>query len=154
MFFAVVHPTLVSMFVYCRHKSVVDSRDIYKIVSKSFRTESITKWTTTINTRWKATQRVMAAKLNRLTHKIAIRLHLVVESCIIYSSHSRRPVGNFWIHPRMLLLTMLINSTCIVPRKGLNYFLLCVCVCVCTSYPKYFQQIKNYLFLITWIWQG
>jgi hypothetical protein len=32
------------------------------------------------NTRWEATQRVMAAKLTRLTHKIAIQLHLVAES--------------------------------------------------------------------------
>jgi hypothetical protein len=44
----------------------------YEGVSKSFRTESITKSTTTINTRWEATQRVMAAKLTRLTHKITI----------------------------------------------------------------------------------
>jgi hypothetical protein len=70
-------------------------------VSKSFRTESITKYTlTTINTRWEATQRVMVAKLTRLTHKMAIYLHLVTESCIIYSSRLRRPSGSFWIHPR------------------------------------------------------
>jgi hypothetical protein len=36
----------------------------------------------------------MAAKLTRLTHKIAIQLHLVTESCIICSSLSRRPVRN------------------------------------------------------------
>jgi hypothetical protein len=47
---------------------------------------------TTINTRWEAIQRVMAAKLSRLTHKIAIQLHLVAESCTICSSRSRRPV--------------------------------------------------------------
>jgi hypothetical protein len=35
---------------------------------------------------------VMTAKLTRLTHKIAIQLHLVVESCTICSSRSRRPV--------------------------------------------------------------
>jgi len=35
---------------------------------------------------------VMAAKLTRLTHKIAIKLHLVGESCTIWSSLSRRPV--------------------------------------------------------------
>jgi hypothetical protein len=65
-------------------------------VSKSFRTMSITKYTfTTINTRLEATQRVMAAKLTRLTHKITIQLHLVAESCIICSSHSRRPVRKF-----------------------------------------------------------
>jgi hypothetical protein len=53
----------------------------------------ITKYTLTIiNTRWEARQRVMAAKLTRLTHKIAIYLNLVAESCTICSSRSRRPV--------------------------------------------------------------
>jgi hypothetical protein len=66
---------------------------IYEGVSKSYRTEAITTYTlTTINTRWEATQRVMAAKLTRLTHNIAIQLHLVAESCTICSSRSRRPV--------------------------------------------------------------
>jgi len=32
----------------------------------------------------------MAVKLTRLTHKIAIQLHLVAESCAICSSHSRK----------------------------------------------------------------
>jgi hypothetical protein len=45
-----------------------------------------------ISTRWEATQRVMAAKLTRVTHKIALQLHLVAESCTICSSRSRRPV--------------------------------------------------------------
>jgi hypothetical protein len=34
----------------------------------------------------------MEANLSILTHKIAIQLHLVAESCIICSSRSRRPV--------------------------------------------------------------
>jgi hypothetical protein len=34
----------------------------------------------------------MAAKLTRLTHKIAVQLHLLSESCIICSSRSKRPV--------------------------------------------------------------
>jgi len=34
----------------------------------------------------------MAAKPTRLTHKIALGLHLVAESRTIYSSHSRWPV--------------------------------------------------------------
>jgi hypothetical protein len=34
----------------------------------------------------------MTAKLTRLTHKIAMQLHLVAESCTICSSRSRRPV--------------------------------------------------------------
>jgi hypothetical protein len=43
---------------------------IYEGVSKCFRTESITKYTLTIiNTCSEETQRVMTAKLTRLTHK-------------------------------------------------------------------------------------
>jgi hypothetical protein len=34
----------------------------------------------------------MATKLTRLTHNIAIQLHLVAENCTICSSRSRRPV--------------------------------------------------------------
>jgi len=34
----------------------------------------------------------MAAKITRLTHKLAIQLRLVAESCTIYSSRSRWPV--------------------------------------------------------------
>jgi len=34
----------------------------------------------------------MVAKLTRLTHKVAIQLHLVAESCTIFSSCSRWPV--------------------------------------------------------------
>jgi len=34
----------------------------------------------------------MAAKLTKLTHKIAVKLHVVVESCTICSSRARRPV--------------------------------------------------------------
>jgi hypothetical protein len=70
-----------------------DSTLIYEGVSKSFRTESITKYTlTTINTRWEATQSAKAAILTRLTHKIAIQLHLVAESYTFCSSRSRLPV--------------------------------------------------------------
>jgi hypothetical protein len=65
----------------------------YEGVSRSFRTESMTKYTITFGVaRWEATQRVMVAKLTRLTHKIAIQLHLVTECCTIRSSRSRRPV--------------------------------------------------------------
>jgi len=34
----------------------------------------------------------MAAKLTRITHKIAMQLHLVAEICTTCSSRSRRPV--------------------------------------------------------------
>jgi len=43
---------------------------------------------------------VMAEKLTRLTHKKATQLHLVAEGSTICSFRSRRPVRNFWIHPR------------------------------------------------------
>jgi hypothetical protein len=41
----------------------------------------------------------MAAKLTRLTHKIAIQLHLVAESSTICSSRSRRPVRKLLCTP-------------------------------------------------------
>jgi len=50
----------------------------------------------------------MAAKVTRLTHKIALQLHLVVESCIISSSRSRRPfpklldTPSYSLHPRSI----------------------------------------------------
>jgi hypothetical protein len=91
------------------------SINIYEGVSKSFRAESIIKHTlTTINTHWEATQRVVAAKLNRLTHKIAIQLHLVAESCTICSSRSRRPV-------RKLLNTLSYTDTLII-----NLYMFCI----------------------------
>jgi hypothetical protein len=68
-------------------------RNAYEYVSKSYRTESIKKYTLiTINTRREATQRAMAAKFTRLTHKIAIQLHLVAKGFTTCISHSRQPV--------------------------------------------------------------
>jgi len=69
-------------------------------VSKSFRSQPITKLTTT-NTCWEATRRVMSSKLTRLTHKTVIQLHLVAESCTICSQS-----GNVWIHPHMFFQNM------------------------------------------------
>jgi len=45
----------------------------------------------------------MATKVTRLTHKIAIQLHLVAESCTITVLAPGGQSGNFWIHPRMWL---------------------------------------------------
>jgi hypothetical protein len=76
----------------------------YESVSKSFRTEPITKYTlTTINTRWEATQRVMAAELTRLAYIIAIQLHLVAESCTICSSRSGRSVRKLLDTPSYII---------------------------------------------------
>jgi hypothetical protein len=83
----------------------------YEGVSKRFRTESITKYTLTIiNTRWEATQRVMMAKLTRLTHKIAIQLHLVAESYTICSSRSRLPVRNLLEAPSYTSVKFLLRK--------------------------------------------
>jgi len=59
---------------------------------------------------------VMAAKLTRLTSKIAIQLHLVAETYTICISRCRRPV-------RKLLDT----SSCVC---------VCVCVCVCQEISR------------------
>jgi hypothetical protein len=74
-----------------------DEGRAYEGVSKSFRTESITKYKlTTINTRWEATQGVMAAKLTRLT-----------QNSDTTASSGRQLLsggqsGLFWIHPRIV----------------------------------------------------
>jgi hypothetical protein len=81
-------------------------RHVYEGVFKRFRIELITKYTlTTINTRWEATQSVMAAKLIRLTHKIAIQLHPGAESCTICRSRSRPPVRKLLDIPSYTLRT-------------------------------------------------
>jgi hypothetical protein len=45
----------------------------------------------------------MVAKLTRMTHKIAIQLHIVAESCIICSSRSRRTVRKNFDKPSYYL---------------------------------------------------
>jgi len=45
-------------------------------------------------TRWETTKIFMPAKPTRLTHKTAIYLRLMAESCTICSSRSKRPVRN------------------------------------------------------------
>jgi hypothetical protein len=95
-----------------------------EIEAETFRTESVTK-ATTINTRWEATQSVLAEKLSRLTHKIAIQLHLVAGNCTICSSRSRRPVRKLSDTPSYMLY-------------GLDHPTSVVCLCcvkVNVSYP-------------------
>jgi hypothetical protein len=81
-----------------------------------FRTESITTSTTIIiNNRWEAIQRVMAAKLTRLTQKIAIQLHIVARNCSICSSRCRRPVRKLLNIPSKSRRESLriLNSKCV-----------------------------------------
>jgi hypothetical protein len=47
----------------------------------------------------------MAAKLTRLTHKVAIQLHLLTEGCTIYSTRSRRPVRKLLDTPSYIFLS-------------------------------------------------
>jgi hypothetical protein len=50
----------------------------------------------------------MAAKLTRLTHKIAMQLHLVAVSCTICSSRATGGQdGNFWIHHRKPVVSII-----------------------------------------------
>jgi hypothetical protein len=73
---------------------------IYEGTSKSLWTDSITKYKLTFGiTRWESTQRVTAAKLTILAHKIAIQLHLLAESCTSCSARSRRPVRKLFDTP-------------------------------------------------------
>jgi hypothetical protein len=55
----------------------------------------------------------MATKLTRLTHRIAIQLHLVTAVPFAVLTLDGQS-GNFWIHPRVY------SRACV-----------CVCVCVC-----------------------
>jgi hypothetical protein len=55
----------------------------------------------------------MAAQLTRLTHKIAIQLHLMAESCTICSLAPGGQSGNFWIHPLSALLHVLFGLQCL-----------------------------------------
>jgi hypothetical protein len=90
-------------------------------IRRCIRTESITKYTlTSINTRSEATQRVMAAKLTRLTHKIAIQLNLEAESCTIYTSHSRRPVGKLLDTPSYFVSLFEMSVFCLYTRLDFN----------------------------------
>jgi hypothetical protein len=71
----------------------------------------------------------MAAKLTILTHKIAVQLHLVTESCTICSSRPRRPVPSYivtystytkmWVN--VWLYNMNINVTCPVELVDTSY---------------------------------
>jgi hypothetical protein len=80
---------------------------------------------TTINTLWGATQMVMAAKLTRMIHKIAIQLHLVAGSCIICSSRSRRPVRKLFDTPSYLAF-LLFHKT-IPDRYNIDFCVYMAC---------------------------
>jgi hypothetical protein len=53
----------------------------------------------------------VAAKLTRLTHKIAIQLHLVAESYFICSSRSRWPVRKLLNTPSYVFILLLFHDS-------------------------------------------
>jgi hypothetical protein len=57
----------------------------------------------------------MAAKLTRLTHKIAIQLRLVAERCNICSSRSRRPVRKLLDTPSYICANCEQVDSCCIP---------------------------------------
>jgi hypothetical protein len=66
----------------------------------------------------------MAAKLTRLTHKIAIQLRLVVDNCTICSFRSRWPVREIWIHSRISLLPQYVFIAWCLTKHRDNFTLL------------------------------
>jgi len=61
----------------------------------------------------------MSAKLARLTHKIAVQLHLLAESCSIHSSRSRLPVRKLLDTPSYdfcYLVHGLFNDSVLTPE--------------------------------------
>jgi hypothetical protein len=76
---------------------------------------------TTINTRWEASQRVMAANLIRLVHKITIKLHLVVESCTICTSRSRWPFRKLLDTPLYLHSSVWFHGLVLTDKFTFNF---------------------------------
>jgi hypothetical protein len=80
---------------------------------------------------FRSTQRVMAAKLTRLTQKIAIKLHLVAESWTICSSCSRWPV-------QKLLDTPSHNKGAFIETK------------LWTLYPQNYGRLFHFQIFLKW----
>jgi hypothetical protein len=80
----------------------------------------------------------MAAKLTRLTHKVAIQLHLVAESCTVCSCRSRRSVRKLLDTP-----SYMYKATEVRQRKMRTYCSrFCELffkrdLCPCLKYPSY-----------------
>jgi hypothetical protein len=86
----------------------------YEGVSKIFRAESVTKYTPiTINTR--------EGKPTRLTHKIAIQLHLVAESFTMCSSRYRRPVRKLLDTPSYVPVNLLLSPELKRPKREADH---------------------------------
>jgi hypothetical protein len=78
----------------------------------------------------------MAPELTRLTHKIAIQLHLVAESCTIYSSRSRRPVRK------------LLDTPSYIRSQGRFTRILHIEITISCIYAMAYIHIHSYICLI------
>jgi len=78
----------------------------------------------------------MATKLTRLTHKIAIQLHLVADSCTFCSSRSRRPVRKLLDTPSYaVLLNFTFRSHCNLYSFAWNF-----CCCEVHEAGDYYED--------------
>jgi len=96
------------------------------------------------NTHWEATQRVMVSNLTRLTHKIAIQLHLVTAlpfAVLTPGGQSR----DFWIHLCKCFISSHHKQQCISflhlcidmgrYEKMNNWNFNGICLCICLTIP-------------------
>jgi hypothetical protein len=74
-------------------------------------------------------KRVMVTKITRLTHKIAIQLHLVAESCTIFSYRSRWPV------PKLLDTPSYCEKI---------YIYIYIYIYICQQHPQIFCNILEH----------
>jgi hypothetical protein len=89
----------------------------------------------------------MAAKLARLTHRIAIQLHLVVESCTICNSRSKRPVRKLLDTRSYDRVQLRVLIKVLVDDQDISTSLLLLMKCLVTfhTYRCYEQCILNFV---------
>jgi hypothetical protein len=86
----------------------------------------------------------MEVKLTRLTHKIAIHLHLVAERCTICSSPSRRPVRKLLDTPSYIVPAQhacTYHYTIIATKY---YTLMCEIICTLSITRRLTEFINVY----------
>jgi len=84
----------------------------------------------------------MAAKLTRLTYKMAVKPHLVVQSCTICSSRSRRQVRKLLDAPSYIFFS------CHGLTLLASVFLLKVLEIICNDSVKKYLRIETYPFTL------
>jgi hypothetical protein len=122
---------------------------MYDGVSRSFRTESITEYTLTFGiARCCPLQRVMAAKLTRLTHKIAIQLHQWQRAVAFAVLAPGGQSGNLWIHPgimRSIIRKRVSVRLYVSSTKLLNEYRLNLVLWDCAKMSAFCTILMEYL---------